>query len=194
VTPVLSAADAAAPERAAEALRKPGAVILVPTETVYGLVCRAADAVAAERIYELKHRDGGKRLGVFVPDETSLSQLDVTLSELGKRLFDQFCPGPLTLIVPTRSGSTLGFRCPDHPFLARLLRACAEPLLQTSANRSGMPDARSPKEALDQLTGEVDLAVDAGLLAPDACASTVADCTGKTVKILRQGSLVLPLD
>lgn len=175
----------------ADVLRQPGAVVLVPTETVYGLIARADDQVAIDRIYELKHRSASKRLGWFVGDWRKLTEYGVILSGLPEKLAGEYCPGALTVIAPCRDGSTLGFRVPDTPLLAKVLAAVEVPLVQTSANASGMPDVLSCEEALGQLNGEVDLAVDGGSISGSAMGSTVVDATGERIKILRQGPIDL---
>ena len=102
-------------------------------------------------------------------------------------------PGPLTVIAPTESGDSIGFRMPDHPFLSALLAELGEPLLQTSANLSGAPDSLTLADALAGLDGEVDVAVDGGALPPGSLASTVVDARTEQLSILRQGALKLDL-
>lgn len=179
---------AAAAQAAAEALRRPGAVVLVPTETVYGLVCRADDEAGRRRIYELKDRDYSKPLALFAADWRSLAPLAV-LEGLPSRLAGRYCPGPITVIAPGRAGGTVGFRVPDHPFIAKLLAVIDFPLASTSANRSGRPNVRSVAAALSELDDEPDLAIDGGEISGEALASTVVDATGETPRIIRQGAL-----
>jgi len=174
----------------AAVLRLPGRVALVPTETVYGLTARAGDEAAYRRIFELKRRSPAKVLGWFVGDWRSLERYGVDLTGLPARLAARYCPGPLTIIAPLKTGGTLGFRSPDHPFLQALLKLTG-PLYQTSANLSGRPDPRDVQSALAELTGEPEIVVDAGPLPPDARSSTVVDATGPEPKILRQGALVI---
>ncbi len=175
----------------AEILKIPGAVALVPTETVYGLVARRSDPAAIENIIRLKHREATKVLGWFVGDWRKLPDFGVKMKGLPEKLAERYCPGPITIIAPADNGGTVGFRVPDHPFLAELLRLMKEPLVQTSANRSGMPDARSAAEAAEMLAWEPDAIVEAGLLPPGSRSSTVVDATGIKAKILRQGTLEL---
>ena len=174
-----------------EILRQKGGVVLVPTETVYGLIARADDPAAAERIFRLKHRSGSKRLGWFIGNWRDLEKYGVLLDGLPEKLASAYCPGALTVIAPCKDGSTQGFRVPDNELLAKILAKSEVPLFQTSANASGMPDARSCSEAVSQLDGEVDYAVDGGEIPADAQASTVVDATGEKIKILRQGALDL---
>ncbi len=177
--------------RAAALLCAPGTVLLLPTETVYGLVCRADDETAVRRIYELKGRAAAKKLGWFVADWRKLPEYGVVLDGLPAKLAERYCPGPITIIAPLQNGDTVGFRVPDHPLLAEILKLAGCPLAQTSANHSGEPDARNLSAALAGLTGEVTLAVDGGAIAENALASTVVDAAGTELRILRQGALHL---
>ncbi len=135
-----SGVDAAA-DAVLEALAGPGAVVLLPTETVYGLVCRADDAAARQRIYDLKDRDASKPLGWFVADWRMLAGYGVRLEGLPEQLAVRHCPGPITIIAPRQDGGTTGFRVPDHPLDLAVLRRIGCPLAQTSANHSGHPNA-----------------------------------------------------
>ena len=175
--------------QAAAVLRQPGAVILVPTETVYGLVCRAQDKAACARIFELKQRPESKLIGWFVSGSSMLKKHGVIINASAEKLLEKYTPGALTLISRTISGDTQGYRVPDHPLLQAILAKVDEPLAQTSANSSGNPDARSCSEAIAQLHGEVDWFFDGGKLDASACASTVVDTTCQPIKILRQGSI-----
>lgn len=180
---------ASAAAAAAEVLKTPGSVAVVPTETVYGLVSRVTPA-GAERIYALKHRSGGKRLGWFVGDWSKLEAYGVLLTPAVRKIARRWMPGALTLIAPTGDGGSIGFRMPDHPFLSALLAELGEPLYQTSANRSGEADSLTLTDALAGLDGEVDLAVDGGALPPGSLASTVVDARVEPPQILRRGALI----
>ena len=183
-----SGVDAAA-DAVLEALAGPGAVVLLPTETVYGLVCRADDAAARQRIYDLKDRDASKPLGWFVADWRMLAGYGVRLEGLPEQLAVRHCPGPITIIAPRQDGGTTGFRVPDHPLVLAVLRRIGCPLAQTSANHSGHPNALTVQAALAELSGDAALAVDGGPIAPDALASTVVDAPGKEPRVLRRGAL-----
>ncbi len=192
MTRVLKLAESgvdAAVDAVLEALAGPGAVVLLPTETVYGLVCRADDAAARQRIYDLKDRDASKPLGWFVADWRMLAGYGVRLEGLPEQLAARHCPGPITIIAPRRDGGTTGFRVPDHPLVLAVLRRIGCPLAQTSANHSGHPNALTVQAALAELSGDAALAVDGGPIAPDALASTVVDATGKEPRVLRRGAL-----
>lgn len=182
----------AAVEKTAAVLRTPGGVAAVPTETVYGLVS-AVTAAGSERIYALKKRSGSKRLGWFVGDWRQLEEYGVKLTPAVVKLAGRYTPGAITIIAPDVSGNGVGFRVPDHPFLAALLAELKCPLLQTSANLSGEPDSLSLASALAHLAGEADIAVDGGELPAGARASTVVDARSERPSILRQGALEVDL-
>ena len=174
---------------AARCLQNPGAVLLVPTETVYGLLCRADDSAAVEKIYRMKHRDAAKRLGCFVAGLSDLK--DLCPDRRVEAIAGKYCPGPLTIIARRKNGDTIGFRIPDHPFLQALLRETGMVLAQTSANRSGRPNVRTADEALAELAEEPDIVIDGGAIPEGAQASTVLDATGEELRIVRQGKLVI---
>ena len=174
-------------DEAVKTLHKPGSVLLVPTETVYGLVCGWNDAAARARIYELKHRAENKPFAAFLPGLSALPA-DIVLPDAARKIAERFCPGPVTLVVPDGRGSTFGFRIPDHPFILRLLAAYGGALASTSANLSGQPPARNLAYALDSIDGEPALAVDGGPLPPDSPASTVIRVEADSSwRILREG-------
>ena len=177
----------------AAVLKTPGAVALVPTETVYGLICRACDQEAVEKIRTLKHRDPGKFFGWFIGDWRSAASYGLVMSDAAKKLAERYFPGAVTLIVNTLSGTTRAIRTPDHPLITQILANFDEPLIQTSANASGMPDARNMQQAIAQLNGTPDISFDGGNLPENASGSTIVDTVSVPMRILRQGSVVVDL-
>lgn len=167
---------------------KPDAVLLVPTETVYGLVCDWYSAAGRERIYQMKQRPENKLLAAFLPDIESVYDFVGELPANALKIAHAFMPGPITLVVPDGQGGTFGFRIPDHPRLLPLLREYGKPLASTSANRSGEPSTLNVEDALRGLTEEPDLVLDAGAIPAGSRASTVISVneTGEW-KILREG-------
>ena len=172
-----------------ETLKRPGSVLLVPTETVYGLVCRWDDKAAVERIYELKGREKAKPLALFADSVDTLKKFNLYLNENAEKLARKLCPGALTVVVPDQSGNTLGFRIPDHPFILEFLQKTGYPLASTSANRSGEPNALNTEAAVAMLEGEPDIVIDGGTIPSDRQASTVVMALDDKLKILRQGPI-----
>ena len=171
-----------------EILRREDGVLLVPTETVYGLVCDAAHEAARAKIYEMKRRPASKLLTLFFASRQAAEAAFPAMPEIAKRFAAAFCPGPVTLIVPDGEESFTGFRIPDHSDLLRLLEAYGRPLASTSANLSGQPPAHTADEALASLAIPPDGVLDGGPIPPDSVASTVIKVeTSGSWSILRPG-------
>ena len=173
-------ADASAVAVFCDVLRREYGVLLVPTETVYGLVCDASHEAARAKIYEMKRRPASKLLTLFFASREAAERAFPAMPETAKRFATAFCPGPVTLIVPDGDAFT-GFRIPDHPALLRSLEAYGRPLASTSANLSGQPPAHTADEALASLAIPPDGVLDGGVIPPDSAASTV-------IKVERDGA------
>jgi L-threonylcarbamoyladenylate synthase len=164
-TEVISFSESIAAERALGLLNQ-HQVIVAPTDTVYGLMCRFDDAAAIERIYIAKDRPPRKAIPVLIADTTQLALLTpLPLSSLAKTMCKRFWPGPLTLVLPalpsllpilTAGQPTIAVRLPDHRLLRAFIRQ-AGPLAATSANRSGGAETHTAAAALSQLDGRVPL-------------------------------------
>ena len=189
---ILPASDPEALSRAAEALRR-GELVVLPTDTVYGLAAWPWDAAAIGRIYAAKGRPEAKAIPVLVGETGHLARVTDALPSCAERLAARFWPGALTLVVPKHPDlpaalspyPTVGVRMPDHPDALALLRLTG-PLAVTSANRSGEPPARTAAEAVAQLGDAVAVVLDAGP-APGGLPSTVVDCTATPPRVLRPG-------
>jgi len=169
-------------------LNSSGKILLLPTETVYGLICRWDDAAARERIFRLKQREEQKALQMLAANLAMVRQADAIITPAAEKLVKAFCPGPLTMIIPG-SDQTVGFRIPAGPFILKLLEEYAQPLAATSANLSGRPPAVKFNDALQDLAGKPDLGIDAGAVGTQATASTVVDLTEEKFRILRAGPI-----
>ena len=185
-------------QRACERLRE-GGVIVVPTETVYGLGADAFDPCAVRRVYAIKGRNFAKPLSLLVSDERMLWEVVAAVPDVAKALMRRFWPGPLTLVfkasdaVPREalgSGETVAVRISSSPVVRKLLDLYGRPLTATSANRSGCRPARSAQEAMAQVGEGVDLILDGGPSGNEA-PSTVVDVSEGEARILRQGGLVM---
>ena len=163
-------------EEAASVLRG-GGVVLVPTETVVGLV--AAEALPLNGI---KGSDPGKPLAMLCASAEEALSLTTEVPPLARALADAYWPGPLTLVLDRRGGGTVGVRVPDGAVVG-VLRAYGGPLYATSANPSGGPAPRS----LDAVDPELVAAVDAlvGGEAGSGEASAVVDFSGVEPRLLR---------
>lgn len=183
-------------ERAAKALLGGGLVVL-PTETVYGLAALASDPDATRALFGRKGRGADVPVAVLCADAEQALALAQDLPPLATELARAHWPGPLTMVVPRRRGlgwslgeptDTIGLRCPDHDLVRALARRVG-PLATTSANRHGLPTPASAVEAAGQLLGDVDLVIDGGALS--GTPSTVVDLTGEAPRVLRQGPVII---
>jgi len=180
-------------QRAVAVLRSGEAVVL-PTDTVYGLAVVPTVPDAVDRLFALKGRPADLPIAVLVNGLGQAAAL-AEMPRTARMLADRFWPGPLTLVLPRRTGvdlplgepaHTIGVRWPDHPLITALASEVG-PLATTSANRSGSPTPADAAEAAAALDGAVGLVLDAGPCA--GVASTVVDLTGAEPVILREGTI-----
>ncbi len=167
-----------------------GGVVAYPTETSYGLAADATNQDAVRRVFTIKGRERTKLLSVLVANKTMVRQY-AKWTDSARRLWDAFLPGPLTMVIPGRWGGTIGIRYSTHPFADALVTALGRPVTATSANLSGTPSLLDPKKIRSTFFGrrlQPTLLIDAGVL-PLRPPSTVVDCTGETVQLLRKGPI-----
>jgi len=174
-----------------------GGLVAFPTDTVYGLGALAYNPLSIERLYAVKSRDSSKAIPILICNMGELSQVAASTDSRTRRLAERFWPGPLTLVVPRHPSlpevlthyPTVGVRMPDHPVALAFIKRTG-PLAVTSANLSGQPSATTAGEVLEYLRGRIDLVLDGGPT-PGGISSTVVDCSGSELAILRQGPITL---
>jgi L-threonylcarbamoyladenylate synthase len=167
------------PTEAAEALRR-GKVVLVPTETVVGLV--AAEA-GLPRIREIKGRDADKPIALLCVSSEEAFALAASVPPLARRLASLYWPGPLTLVLDRPGGGTVGVRVPADSPVRAVLAAYGEPLYATSANPSGELAPKGLEELDPRISNAVDLYVEGKPGSGEA--SAVVDLSGGKVRLLR---------
>ncbi len=195
-TKVVRAEESGALEEALAVLRR-GGLVAFPTDTVYGVGAMAFDERGVARLYRAKGRSMEKAIPVLLAGAEDLPQVVRDLPESARTLAEHFWPGPLTLVVPRHpdlpraisATDTVGVRVPDHALARRLLRL-AGPMAVTSANRSGRASACTAAEVLAELGGRIEFLLDGGAT-PGGRPSTVVDCTGENLRVLREGPLTL---
>jgi len=172
-----------------------GGLVAFPTDTVYGVGALVFDEKTVESIYAAKERPVEKAIPVLIGDAVDLNQVAEEVPMPAARLIARFWPGPLTVLVPKKSSlptvvsatSTVGVRVPDHE-LARSLLRLAGPMAVTSANISSQPSPTTAEEVLTQLGSRIAMILDGGRT-PGGVPSTLVDCTGDEIQILREGPL-----
>ena len=191
------------PERAlreAAAALRAGGVVLLPTDTVYGLAALTPDA--EEDLFVLKGRPADRSIAVLVADRPAAESLAASVPTPLADLMDRHWPGPLTVVLPRPQMSraqiggdrqTVGVRCPNHPWL-RVLLAEVGPLATTSANRHAQqtpttPTRSWPPSPPTRIRRRITVAIDGGPCTGEA--STVVTWQQGQLKILRPGPLDL---
>ncbi len=174
-------------------------VVLLPTDTVYGLAVKPASAAATNRLFELKRRPSEVSVAVLIGDPSDVAELAEDPPAALTELTQLHWPGPLTVVLPRRKtldwplggggtsgGGTIGLRCPDDDWLRGLLHKVG-PLAVTSANLHGKPTPATAGEVLKMLGEGVSVAVDGGMRTGRA--STVVAWQDGGLAVLRQGPL-----
>jgi len=183
----------------AEALLKQGALVAIPTETVYGLAANALDTPAVLNIFETKGRPTFNPLIVHVPDLRSFEKYAESIPEVAYVLAEKFCPGPLTFVLPkknivpdivTGGGNTVAIRIPAHPMTLELLNLLDFPLAAPSANPFGYISPVTAAHVYKQMNGRIPYILDG-----DACKvgleSTVISFVDNEVVVLRAGGITI---
>lgn len=174
----------------AELLRG-GGVVLLPTDTIYGLHAVATDERAVGRIAAMKGRDAAKPFVVIGASMQQLQDIGVEFPERAIPVLQSLWPAPLTAILPlrhpvaaSRGAATLAVRVPDLEWLRALAAICG-PLASTSANLSGEPAVETPEMLSHAIQTSLDGVVDAGPLKGEP--SVIVDFTGESTRITREG-------
>lgn len=176
----------------AERLSQPGAVAVIPTDTVYGVVCRAADDAAVKRLYLLKQR--ASKPGTIIA--ATIEQLEgLGLKRRYLTAVQEFWPGAVSVVIPCgaeletlHQGSlSLAVRLPAQPALRALL-AQTGPLLTTSANQPGQPVSVTIEQAQRYFGKNVDFYIDGGDIS-DHLPSTIIRVVDDAIEVLRPGAV-----
>lgn len=191
-------ADSAAGIARAAGLLESGALVAVPTETVYGLAGRADRAESVAAIYRAKGRPDFNPLIVHVPDVAAAERL-AHFDQRARLLADRYWPGPLTLVLPlvddapvaaavTAGLPTIALRCPAHPVMRAVLSAVNLPLAAPSANRSGAVSPTSAAHVITSLDGRIAAVLDGGPC-DRGLESTIVALRANGWQLLREGPI-----
>ena len=183
---------------AAIAAAKRGDLVVLPTDTVYGLGTDAFSQIGPQKLLAAKGRDRNMPIPVLVGHVKALDGLAQRVDGVTKALAEAFWPGALTIVVkaqPTlrwdlgETNQTVALRMPLNPIAIELLNAVG-PMAVSSANKTGQPAATNVEEAIAQLGEEVTIYLDGGQT-PGNVASTIVDVSSGEIKLLRQGAIPL---
>ncbi len=175
-----------------------GQLVVLPTDTVYGIGADAFDPAAVRGLLAAKGRGREMPPPVLVSAATTVDALAVRVPSWARALIEEFWPGPLTLVCHQQGSlqwdlgdtrGTVAVRMPDHDVALEILERTG-PLAVSSANLTGMPAATDADQAEQMLGEAVEVVVDAGE-SPGGEASTIIDVTGERGRVLRRGALSL---
>lgn len=182
---------------AAGAVRS-GRLVVLPTDTLYGIGCDAFDAAAVRSLLEAKGRGPDMPIPVLVGSWSTIDGLVFSVPTQARQLIEAFWPGGLSIILPHapslnwdlgETRGTVALRMPLHPVAIELLREVG-PMAVSSANRSGYTPPSTVTEAESQLGDSVSVYLDGGP-AQQGVASTMIDLTGSEPRVLREGAVSL---
>ncbi len=175
-----------------------GRLVVLPTDTVYGIGADAFNATAVAALLSAKGRGRQMPPPVLVSAKTTLDALTSGIPDWARALAEEFWPGPLTLVLHQQTSlqwdlgetrGTVAVRMPDHEVAVELLSRTG-PMAVSSANRTGIPAAQNADDAENMLGERVRVILDAGPT-PGPVPSTIVDCTTDEGRVLRQGVITL---
>lgn len=181
---------------AATAAAKRGDLVVLPTDTVYGLGTDAFNLKGPEKLLAAKGRDRDMPIPVLVGHVKALDGLAQRVDPITKALAEAFWPGALTIVVKSQptlrwdlgnTNQTVALRMPLNPIAIELLNAVG-PMAVSSANKTGQPAATNVEEAIEQLGEVVTIYLDGGQT-PGNVASTIVDVSSGEIKLLRLGAI-----
>lgn len=171
--------------------------VAFPTDTVYGIGASALNSQAVLQLYAIKQRPYTHAIPVLLADMHDVHAIVRAFHPEAEALAKRHWPGALSLVLPAAphlppellsNGTSVAIRIPDHPWLRELIRQLQQPLAATSANLHGQPDTTTAADVAAQLGATLSLIIDGGTTAA-AIPSTVVDCTGEHLRVLRQGAV-----
>jgi len=182
-------------KEAADILAK-GGLVIIPTETVYGIAANAEDPEAMERLRKIKERPQDKPFSLHIDAKEKVEYYAWGIPVAAYKLIDKFWPGPLTLILKSRNNGagnehhsgTIGIRMPDDNIALKVIGLSGAAVVCPSANLPGKPAPSDFEDAIKDLKGAVDFAIDAGKTRLGA-ESTVVDASTGSARVLREGAI-----
>mgnify|MGYP001568359170 CR=1 FL=1 len=181
-----------------------GGLVIIPTETVYGIAANALNPKAIEKLYKIKERPKDKPFSLHIAGREKIEEFACDIPIFAYKLMSKIWPGPLTLILRAKTGGvidaltsfsvngergrTIGIRVPDNEVALRIIKLSGVPVVCPSANISGKPAPVNFTDAIKDLDGLVDFAIDSGATKLQV-ESSVVDCAESSLRVLREAAI-----
>jgi len=165
-----------------------GGLVIIPTETVYGIAADASNKKALDKLYEIKKRPKDKPFAMLIAEKEGLGEFARDIPLVAYKLMRKFWPGPLTVLLKAKDQGKVGLRMPDNQVALGIILQSKISLVCPSANISDKPAPVNFEQAIKDLDGLVDLAIDSGATKLGV-ESTVVDLTVEPLRIVRSGAI-----
>lgn len=175
---------------------KDGRLVIMPTDTIYGIIGDATNEDVINKVYEVKERPHDKPLLILVSNLSMLHELVTEIPKETEKIIKKFWPGPLTILFKksykvsdtlTANSSLVAIRMPNDKRLLNIMNHLNRPLISTSANISSHDAITNPNQLEEKMKEKIDLIVDEGTVNNEA--STLITIVNGKIEILREGSL-----
>ena len=165
-----------------------GGLVIIPTETVYGIAANMLNKDAMRRLNQIKERPKDKPFSLLIDKKETVEEYAKDIPISAYKLMEKFWPGPLTLVLKSKNNGTVGLRMPDNESALKIISLAGVPIVCPSANISGKPAPVDFEQAISDLDGKVDLAVDDGKVKL-GLESSVVDLSTNTPRVLREAAI-----
>lgn len=175
---------------------KDGKLVIMPTDTIYGIIGDATNEDVINKVYEVKERPHDKPLLILVSNLSMLHELVTEIPKETEKIINKFWPGPLTILFKksskvsdalTANSAWVAIRMPNDKRLLNIMNHLNRPLISTSANISSHNAITNPNQLEEKMKEKIDLIVDEGTVNNEA--STLITIVNGKIEILREGSL-----
>jgi L-threonylcarbamoyladenylate synthase len=174
--------------RLAAHILRSGGLVIIPTETVYGVAADMLKSSAVDKLFQIKRRPKDKPFTIVIDKRERIEEFAVNIPLAAYKLANRFWPGPLTMILEGVNQPSVGLRMPDNEIALRVIAETKDPVVLPSANLSDNDPPVNFSEALKDFNGLVDLAIDGGPVKLGV-ESSIVDLRGKQIEYIRMGAL-----
>ncbi len=176
---------------------KKGNLVIIPTDTIYGIACDALNNEAINKIYKIKKRDSKKPLAINLNKKKDIIKYAYITNKLEKEIIKKLMPGPITLLLKKRQSSIdlitkdseyIGIKIPNNKIVKKIINEINSPLVLTSVNVSGEKPINNLNELSHELSNKIRYAIDIGTI-EKGIESTILKSNKSNIEVLREGKI-----